>query len=268
MVSSKTFFTILLSCFATIWIIACSEDNLFNSDLVPDTNFTQAENFSFNSAVSNQEKIIVSAINGGITVRPSHNSEIQIIGQKKVSSYSDADALNFLEKLRVIYEPSGNSVFLSVNQTAESKGRNLRVDFLILIPDSFNIEISQENGEVLLDSINSKSIINLTNGKVDFNNYKGSVVAEVVNGNTQGNIDLAVNGECLIKIVNGSLDLNFPLVTSAIFNARITNGTIGVSNLNLQNMVSSQKLISGILGNGQGKINLEVVNGIIEVDGY
>lgn len=248
-------------------LTTCSDENIFGNSVV-NTNFIQTETFSFNSEISGQSKLVVNAVNGTIQIGLSDDSEIYISGTKKVASESEQDAAAYLDKLRVIYEPSGDEIFLSTQQPADNNGRNLSVDYYIQVPDSFAVDINELNGEVTLDNIQGDAHIELLNGKLELNNIAGSLEAKINNGNAIGSLNLPIGGACLIEIINGTIDLDIPAVTSASFQAAITNGTISVNNLAMQNTVSSQNLVSGTLNAGQGHIGLKVVNGIIQVNGF
>ncbi len=75
-----------------------------------------------------------------------------------------------------------------------------------------------------------------------------------------GTIDFA-NG-------NGNLTLDVPTDVSAELEATVTSGTISLTNLTLQNEVSSPTSLTGTLGAGEGQITLGTVNGNIAISGF
>jgi hypothetical protein len=66
---------------------------------------------------------------------------------------------------------------------------------------------------------------------------------------------------------NGSLFLSVQEDVSGQFGAKVGNGTIKVSGLDLQDVVSTPHQVSGVLGSGQGLIELSAGNGEIRVQG-
>ncbi len=68
--------------------------------------------------------------------------------------------------------------------------------------------------------------------------------------------------------VNGNIELEIPQNTSADFSANVTNGAIQILNLTLQNEVATTRSLRGTLGNGQGTIKTNTVNGNINTTGF
>jgi DUF4097 and DUF4098 domain-containing protein YvlB len=68
--------------------------------------------------------------------------------------------------------------------------------------------------------------------------------------------------------VNGNLILAIPQTTSAQFSAKTSNGLVNVNNLPLNNAQITSRSVTGILGSGEGTINIEAVNGTVTVSGY
>ena len=106
------------------------------------------------------------------------------------------------------------------------------------------------NGDIQLEEINGNLDINLTNGEV-----KSKMI-------------LPQNGTCEITAVNAKITLNIPQNTSANFAAGVLNGTVSVTNLTLQDLQSANNFVNGLLGDGNGTIKLEAVNGVINASGY
>ncbi len=181
-------------------------------------------------------------------------------------SYDDADA--HLENLEVLIHDKIDEISIETDQPTVTYGRDYKVNYNIIIPDGWKVEVGNVNGTVQIDSINNDVNVELVNGDVVLNEIVGSVRVGVTNGTIYGKIRLPIGGVCNIEAVNGQIQLNIPRTTSANFDAKVTNGIINVSNLVLQNMVSSRNMVSGILGSGQATIHLETVNGTISVNGF
>jgi len=89
-----------------------------------------------------------------------------------------------------------------------------------------------------------------------------------VNGQITAKITLPLNGNIGMANVNGNIDLEIPTNTSAEFSAGLVNGNITITNLVLQNQVSSSTSLTGTLSNGEGTIALTTVNGNISATGF
>ena len=63
-------------------------------------------------------------------------------------------------------------------------------------------------------------------------------------------------------------DIGIPQDTSAEFSARVVHGSISVSGLQLRSFDPREQEVSGTLGEGDGLIDLSVVNGDVLVSAY
>ena len=83
-----------------------------------------------------------------------------------------------------------------------------------------------------------------------------------------GKVTLPQNGKIEMTSVNGSIDLDIPDDTSADLSAALVVGTISVSGLTVQNVTNTLLTYKCTLRSGQGDINLQTVNGNINVRGF
>ena len=131
-----------------------------------------------------------------------------------------------------------------------------------------NLNIQLINGDVSIDSSNAHVNVRLVNGYMRLWDISGGVEGELTNGNIDSRISLALSGTCELKTVNGKINLSIPQSTSAAFSAKVTHGTIVLSDLSLQDPHVTSKTVTGKLGAGNGRIDLEAVNGNIVVAGF
>lgn len=238
-------------------------------DHVSDTDFSARAPFSFEIPVKNQQRIEIEGINGSITITgKSGISTAQIWGEKIVASDSYEDAEAHLQYLEVQISDKTEKISVETNQPTVTYGRCYQVSYHAIIPDDWDVVIENVNGKVMIDSLNGNVIVGLVNGDVVLTEISGNVTVGVTNGTVYGKINLPANGICTINTVNGQIQLSIPQTTSAQLAAKVTNGTVTVSNLSLNNMVSSRNSVSGVLGSGNGTIKVESVNGTILVSGF
>ena len=74
-------------------------------------------------------------------------------------------------------------------------------------------------------------------------------------------------GEVGHAVGNGSIFLSVQAQVSAWFGAEVGNGTITVTGLDFRQLTSAPRQLQGILGAGEGIIDLTVGNGQIQVQG-
>lgn len=238
-------------------------------DHVGDTDFSVRAPFSFDIPVKNQHHIEIEGINGSITITGKPGiSTAQIWGEKIVASDNYEDAEAHLQYLEVQISDKTDKISIETDQPTVTYGRSYQVIYNAIIPDDWDVAIENVNGKVVIDSLNGDVAVGLVNGDVVLTYISGNVAVGVTNGTVYGKINLPTSGFCTINTVNGQIQLSIPQTTSAKLGAKVTNGTVSVSNLTLNNMVSAQNYLSGVLGSGQGTITVETVNGSIKVNGF
>ena len=178
------------------------------------------------------------------------------------------DAEDQLQYLELTVHELTNIIYVETNHPDDSGGREYSIDFEILVPNDFLLDINDINGTIQIDSLANDINLVLTNGDVRFNDFNGSCFVYITNGQFLGNIEMPLHGDNIIYVVNGLIDLEIPVYTSADFSATVVNGSISIMNLNMSNQEITENSVTGILGNGDGVISLNVINGNIEVLGY
>lgn len=238
-------------------------------DHVSDTNFSAKAPFSFDIPVKEQQYIEIEGINGQITISGEAGlSSVKIWGERIVQSDSYEDAEEHLENLVVLVSDGRDKITVKTDQPSVTRGRNYQVIYKIIIPDNWDVAVENVNGQIEIDSLNADIAIGLVNGDVVLSNIRGNITTGVINGMIYGKITLPMNGICAMSSVNGQIQLSIPKTTSAALTAKVTNGTVSVTNLTLNNMVSSRNSVCGTIGSGQGTISVESVNGTISVSGF
>lgn len=253
-----------------ILYLACGDDSLTDSNRnIRNTDYVASEPFDYEIDVVNHTKLRMNVINGSINlIGVDGLTTVSVAGEKSVGSESMEDAEEHLQFLEVNVLDSGDEILIETDQPDNTFGRSYVVDFDIQIPPDFVLDILTINGSVNINSIGNSIAVSLVNGQIVFGEISGSVTVDIVNGQFEGNIELPLHGIADIDVVNGEIDLGIPQNTSAEFSANISNGSISISNLVLFNEIVTPTSVTGTLGNGDGIIDLDVSNGIIDVGGY
>lgn len=275
----------LLSLFIGVFMSSCVidpyEDNRRND-------VTASEDFSFRIDIKDQRRLELYGINGAIEIYgTAQNLDfVEIRGVKKVDSDSRRDAEDFLRDVAVEITNQSDRIIVRTDQPAETRGRNVAVDYHICIPGNWRVTAENANGIVRVDSVANDVAVyltngeltlgvidgdvdaNLTNGNIFLKDVFGSAKAESVNGNIDAQVILPPNGEIRMGTTNGNVALSIPANTSADFSASTTNGGVSMSGLFLHNSRTSTNSMSGTLGTGDGGIVLGSVNGSIQVRGF
>lgn len=248
---------------------ACDVRVFDSDDKVDNTNFFATETFSFEIAVKNQTRLNLDAIDGRVYVSGVRNAATaRIWGERRIESESVADAKAHLEELEARVTDRQDEISVQTLQPNNTHGRNYTVTYHLRIPNTWKLSVAQVNGDLMIDSLYNDVSVKIANGSMLLTGIFGSFIAELSNGQLTGDLHLPLQGTCQITTVNGWIRLIIPKSTSAEFSASVTNGNIGLSNLSLQDVLSTPKSLRGKLGDGQGTISLTTINGNIGVSGF
>lgn len=238
-----------------------------DDDNVPNTNFEVSETFSETVAAEARTRVRVTAINGSIELRSDPDATmVEVTGERIVASSSTSDAASHLDDLRVTVTSSASEVFVETRQPTSSHGRRYEVRYLIVVPDDFEALVSQVNGAVdvwgPLDDIDIDGV----NGTVSAVDIVDGAEIDLVNGEVSIDV-LELNSDLELSAVNGTVEATLPTNSSAEVFADLANGTIRVVGLTLTNQVVTPRSLRGTLGDGLYTVDLETVNGDLELRG-
>ncbi|MFC1887208.1 hypothetical protein ACFLYK_00190 [Candidatus Cloacimonadota bacterium] len=249
-----------------LFIIGCTEDGIFNVD---NNDYSAEEPFSIEQLVGELVELELRGINGEVTITGVPGLDtITITGIRKVESDNQEDADEHLDDLSVDVQLIGNKLMIETIQPDETHGRNYTVDYVIEVPQDFELEIHNVNGIVSIGSIVNMVLVDNVNGNVILTEITGNVLVDLVNGTINSEVNLPLNGLIDMRNVNGIIVLNIPEDTSAVFAASVTNGNIDLNNLDLHDAEIGSTYVNGTLGDGEGNIILSLVNGNIGVNGF
>ena len=224
--------------------------------------------FSFDVTVAGQTRLRLEAINGTVDIAGSTSANtVSVTGERRVRSDSARDAADQLPNLEVSVT-EGVDVILVRTIQPENDDHEYVVDYVITMPRELAVIVNNVNGDIDVDSINSRVTVGNVNGGIDLTNIVGSTTVGLVNGQIDARITLPLDGTIDLETVNGEIGLRIPGNTSARVDARVQNGTVTVSNLSLQISEQTPTSVMGTLGSGRGTISLGAVNGAIELSGF
>ena len=278
---------LLLACLmVSVMLCGCDVNNIID-DGDASGHATAAESFSFEVEVAQQYRLELRGINGNVELAGVSNTQtVQIWGERRVTSRSTEDARAYLSNLQARVTDGNAAVLVETLQPDDTRGRQLQVSYHLRVPYTWQAEIHNTNGNVVVDSLGQAVTIFLINGNVSVQNVTGSVSASLTNGNAllqeiygsahvvlmNGNIGTTIrmppSAACIMNTVNGTIALQIPRDTSAEFTAALSNGTIDLSDLVLQGAETSPTSMRGQFGDGSGRITLKTVNGDIRVRGF
>jgi DUF4097 and DUF4098 domain-containing protein YvlB len=248
--------------------------------------YEEKEAFSNTIAVGGQSSLEITSVNGSIDVTGVPGADtVEIRGEKIVKSDdSQEDALAALADLKISTEEKDDKVVVTSNQP-DDDDHDYNVEYIVTVSADWKIDLKQVNGSISISSVDEEVSAETTNGSVLVDECKGSIVGSTTNGElvfidvdgsiegktTNGSIEaimtLAAEGRCLLDTSNGNVTLDIPAATSADLSASVQNGRIEHTGLTFSDLEESETSLVGMLGEGNGEIDLETTNGSIEISG-
>ena len=242
---------------------------IVDPDSAHNQNHEAIEPFQYNIELGNLDRVRITGINGSIEIiGDSSVTMAEIWGEKTVRSDSRSDAIDHLDDLQVEIDSDQNILCIETVQPKDTHGRSYEVDYHLLIPPSWKTYALNVNGNIYIEAMHNDVTSGLTNGDITLMDVEGNINADVVNGEITGAVTIPLAGVCFMNIVNGQIDIDIPKETSAEFLASVTNGSIQITDLVINNLQSTPKTMQGILGDGEGTMQLSIVNGPIYVRGF
>jgi hypothetical protein len=243
----------------------CVEQPFENVD---NTYHTASAEFDYEIPVATMQRLRLTAINGPIDIVGVKGlGRVHVWGERQVSSDSYRDAKSYLDELKVGQVTGRDELVIRTIQPENTHGRDCSVVYHLRVPLNWAIDISNVNGDILLDGLQGDAHFDLVNGKIRIREFTGNLIAGITNGNADVQMQLPENGVCRLATVNGEIDLSIPKTTSARVDAALVAGKISLLNLSLNNQVSNKNTLTGTLADGKGQISLQTVNGDIILDG-
>jgi DUF4097 and DUF4098 domain-containing protein YvlB len=218
-------------------------------------------------------RICLSNINGSIKMIASDRNEVRIIAVKRAET---REQLNDVE-IRIDARPDYVSIESDYGDDRTWKGDKdqkwkntdrVVVEYELTVPRGAVLnEIETVNGSVWLADFTNVSKVSTVNGMVKATNLKGTAELSTVNGELFADFDrLLPASKINLETVNGRVNLLIPSDSSATVKAESLNGAIN-NDFGLPNRRGKYvgNALHGRLGGGEVAINLESVNGPLNV---
>jgi hypothetical protein len=227
------------------------------------------QEFFFEEDATGRTEFRLEGINGNIDVIAESGTEDFVVGGwRRVRSSSLADAQEQLDRLEVVVSVQGDAIVVRTEQPSDTQGRTFEVEYHLIVPERLEGNITNVNGNILINAMDDDVEVLTTNGNITLRDHFGSAEVTTTNGNLDATVTISLGGAIDMNAVNGNIELDIPAATSATFSARLANGDITTSGLSLDNVESTPVSLTGVLGDGDGEIDLETVNGNIAARGF
>ena len=234
------------------------------------------QDFEWSGEIAAGKTLEVKGVNGDVEARGTSGRGAMVSAVKK-SRKSDPSTVRI-----EIVEHEGGVTICAVYPTPQGKQPNkcapgkdgrmnthnndVQVDFTVRVPQGVKFRGSSVNGEVNAEDLTADVAVSTVNGDVTVST-SGLAQATTVNGSIRAALGRADwSGDLDFNTVNGSIVLDLPSDLNATVTAQTVNGSIHTDfPLTVKGRFSSKKL-SGTIGDGGRELDLQTVNGSIELN--
>src|SRR3954452_21957701 len=167
--------------------------------------------------------------NGRIEVEGVDGTTVEVRAERIARGATDVAARELLPRIVIKEDVKPERVTLETERmNGIMIGAGFEVRYHVRAPKSALVNVTNTNGQVVLNALDGKVVAHTTNGAVKATNLKGGVDGASTNGSVS--IDMASVGSERISLetTNGSVTLMLPETAKASVSASVTNGGINV----------------------------------------
>jgi len=217
--------------------------------------------------VSEQATLRLANVNGAVEIQGWNKDEIKVI------AIVSAETQEGIDRINVDISENSNGVRVETEHEKQSSwGRNShsgKVDYTVMVPFGASLaNIELVNGSLVIDKVQGEIKADTVNGSINVKGIADDIELNSVNGSikaTYQQIDKNID-DIELTTVNGSIKLFMPEDLNATIDAETMHGSIKTAfGLSSEKKTFSGRSLSGSVGSGDIRINLESVNGSIKV---
>jgi hypothetical protein len=232
------------------------------------------EDFHWAGSVAKGAAVEVKGVNGGITATGTSGGQVEVTAIKK-GRRSDPSEV----KIEVVEHPGGVTicaVYPAVdgreNKCAPGSGgrmnvknNDVNVEFQVKVPAGVRFVGRTVNGGISASGISADAEATTVNGGVEIE-AGGTARATTVNGGITARLGRADwDGTLKLTTVNGGIDVAVPTGLNAELKASTVNGDIQTDFPVTMSGRISKRHVQGTIGSGGRLLEMETVNGSIEL---
>jgi Putative adhesin len=205
--------------------------------------------------------------NGRVDVEGVDGSTVEVRAERIARGATESAARELLPRIVIKEESKPDRISLETERmNGIMIGAGFEVRYHVRAPKSAVINVTNTNGQVVVNALAGKVVAHTTNGAVKGTNLTGGVDGQSTNGSVS--IDMASVGAEPISLetTNGSVTLMLPEKAKATVSASVTNGGISVGSIdNFDVTEKSRRRLEGRLNGGGTLVELHTTNGGIRL---
>lgn len=235
------------------------------------TRYEKKEEVEYRINPSGKDKIVLDNFGGTVTVQKGDSASGIVIKAEITDRVKKKDLDKPLKNISIGLDTSGNVVRIE-SSSRKSFSFNFSFDFksphinyVLTVPPGIKLTVNNANGRVSVDEFSDELEVSLTNGSVKAANVTGKSQFDITNGNFDGSLDSTKGFK--VDVVNGNVNLKLGTSFKGEITANVVNGRVKHEGLTFSAVDEDKKSLKGYIGNRDWDVNLEVVNGRINLEG-
>ena len=205
--------------------------------------------------------------NGRIDVEGVDGATVEVRAERIAKGATEAAAKELLPRIVIKEDSKPDRITIETERMSGIMiGAGFEVRYHVRAPKNALINVTNTNGQVVVNALAGRIVAHTTNGVVKGTNLSGGVDARSTNGAVS--IDMASVGSDRISLetTNGGVTLMLPEKAKATVSASVTNGGISVGSIdNFEVSDKSRRHLEGRLNGGGTAIELQTTNGGIRL---
>ncbi len=229
------------------------------------------DSFTYTRTVSQPVKppagLLAVVRRGDVEVRGSDQDSIEAVVKESIRAPNESEAKKLSEELKVeIVEQAGRYLLETNQDSLPSGGRTVRLDITFRVPRDTAVEVTAENGAIVLEGLNGEQTLTSRRGDVRVANVEGLVRVHKSRGSTtvrdvKGNVEVDGRGN----------DVEVAGVSGTVFVNGEFSGSVQFKNLTQSARFSSSRTdmlvqkLTGTLNMELSSLNATGIEGPFEI---
>ncbi|MBN2424434.1 MAG: DUF4097 family beta strand repeat protein [Calditrichaceae bacterium] len=259
--------TLLLLVLLSLYFISCSKsDNTTNPVILSDFEKDSILGLTFGDSI---KAIHLTNSFGNITINGwNFHDSMRVYMQKKISAADEETAERYFTGFSCGTKLQADTlalIIVSPENNAEVTFDHL--DISVNIPSELICKVFESAGFTFADQLSNDLTVLSSKKSVQVQRHIGSCrITSEEDINVQSY--LLVDGTCNLASLHGDISLAIPDHTSSLVSAYAASGEIKYSGLVFNSVTISGQTMTGVLGSGDGMIDLRTDDGDILLRGY
>lgn len=212
-------------------------------------------------------EIRIANINGRIDVEGVDGSTVEVRAERIARGATESTARDLLPRIVIKEDITPGRITIETERMGGIMiGAGFEVRYHVRAPKNAVVNMTNTNGQVVLNGLAGRVTAHTTNGAVKGTNLAGGVDGRATNGGVSIDMASVGAGPISVETTNGGVTLMLPESANATVSASVTNGAISVGSLDHFDVTEkSRRRLEGRLNGGGTPVALRTTNGGIRL---